>query len=52
MTKTLSIDKRLVSLEHIVLVEPFDPSTQTRIQTDRLYQSRILLIDRENILCE
>jgi hypothetical protein len=28
---TLNIGKHLVPLEHIVLVEPFDPSTQTRM---------------------
>jgi hypothetical protein len=38
---TLSIGKRLVPLEHVVLVEPFDPSTQTRMQTDKAYQTTV-----------
>jgi hypothetical protein len=29
---TLSIGKRLVSLEHIVLVEPFDPRDKEMVQ--------------------
>jgi hypothetical protein len=49
---TLTIGKRLVPLEHIVLVEPFDPSTQPRMQSDRPFQTRIVLLDRENILSE
>jgi hypothetical protein len=49
---TLTIGKRLVPLEHIVLVEPFDPSTQTRMQSDKPFQTRIVLLDRENILAE
>jgi hypothetical protein len=49
---TLTIGKRLVPLEHIVLVEPFDPSTQTRMQTDKAYQTRVYLLDRETILAE
>jgi hypothetical protein len=49
---TLNIGKRLVPLEHIVLVEPFDPSTQTRMQSDKPFQTRVVLLDRENILSE
>jgi hypothetical protein len=52
MTTTLTIGKRLVPLEHIVLVEPFDPATQTRMQTDRPYRTRVLLLDRESLLTE
>ncbi len=48
----LSIGKRLVPLEHIVLVEPFDPSTQTRMQSDKPFQTRVVLLDRENLLSE
>ena len=49
---TLNIGKHLVPLEHIVLVEPFDPSTQTRMRTDKAYQTRVYLLDRETILAE
>jgi hypothetical protein len=49
---TLNIGKHLVPLEHIVLVEPFDPSTQTRMRTDKAYPTRVYLLDRETILAE
>ena len=52
MTDTLTIGKRLVPLEHVALIEPFDPSSQTRIQSERPFQARIVLIDRESVLTE
>jgi hypothetical protein len=41
-----------VPLEHIALVEPFDPSTQTRMQSERPFQARIVMIDRDSVLTE
>ncbi len=52
MTDTIHIGKRFVPLEHIVLLEPFDPSTQSRIQSERPFQTRIVLIDRDSVLSE
>jgi hypothetical protein len=52
MTTTLTIGRRLVPLEHILLVEPFDPFTQTRMQSDRPFQTRVVLLDRESVLAQ
>lgn len=52
MNATVTIGRRLVPLEHIALVEPFDLAAQTRIKSERPFQARIVLIDRESILTE
>ena len=48
MLNTVTIGKRLYPLEQIALVEPFDPAAQSRMQTDRTFQARVVLIDRES----
>ncbi|MEA2879473.1 MAG: hypothetical protein QOF14_4669 [Hyphomicrobiales bacterium] len=50
MTLNVTIGKRIVPVEHIALIEPFDPSTQTRMQSERPFQTRIVMIDRDSIL--
>jgi hypothetical protein len=52
MNATVTIGRRLVPMEHIALVEPFDPASQTRMQSERPFQARIVLIDRESLLTE
>jgi hypothetical protein len=52
MSNTVTISRRLVPLEHIAFVEPFDPAAQTRIQTDRTFQARVVLVDRDSVLTE
>lgn len=51
MTETLTIGRRLVPLDHIALVEPFDPAT-SRIQTERPFKARVVMLDRESVLTE
>ena len=50
MTHTITIGSRLVPLEQIALVEPFEPSTQNPLRTDRAFKSRIVLLNRDSIL--
>ena len=52
MSDTIRVGRRFVPLEHIVLIEPFDPSTQTRLQTDKPYKARLVLLDRDSVLTE
>lgn len=52
MSDTIHVGRRFVPLEHIVLVEPFDPSTQTRLQTDKPYKTRLVVLDRDSVLTE
>ena len=50
--ETLQFGKRLLPVEHIALVEPFDPATQKNMKTERAFQARLVLIDRSSILIE
>jgi len=52
MTEAITVGRRLIPVEHIALVEPFDPAAQSRVQSDRRFQARIVLIDRESVLTE
>jgi hypothetical protein len=52
MTSTVTIGKRLIPLEHIALVEPFDPAAHPGMRTDRPFKARVVLIDRQSVLTE
>ena len=52
MTKTITIGRRLVPLDHIALVEPFDPSAHPGMKTDKAFKARVVLIDRQSVLTE
>lgn len=52
MTESIAIGRKLLPLEHIALVEPFDPASQAKLQSQRPFQTRIVLIDRESVLTE
>lgn len=52
MSTIVTIGRRLVPLEHVAFVEPFDPSSQARIQSEKPFQTRVVLIDRESVLTE
>jgi hypothetical protein len=52
MSTTVTVGKRLIPIEHIALIEPFDATAQSKLQTDRPFQARIVLIDRESVLTE
>jgi hypothetical protein len=49
---TITLGRRLVPLEQISLVEPFDPSANPRMQTDRPFKARVVLLNRDSILTE
>jgi hypothetical protein len=52
MSVTVTVGKRLIPLEHIALIEPFDAAAQAKLEIDRPFQARIVLIDRESVLTE
>ena len=52
MTTTLTIGRRLVPIEQIALIEPFEPSANPRMQTDRPFKTRVVLLNRDSILTE
>lgn len=52
MSDTVTLGKRLVPVEQIVLIEPFDPSAHPRMQTHRPFRARVVLRNRDSILTE
>lgn len=52
MTTHVHIGKRVVALEDITLIEPFDQTAHPGMRTDRAFKARIGLIDRQSVLTE
>lgn len=52
MNNVVTIGKRLIPIEHIAFVEPYDPSTNPKLQTSRDYRARIVMINRDSVLTE
>lgn len=52
MDNVITIGKRLIPIEHIAFVEPYDPSSNPKLQTSRDYKARIVMINRESVLTE
>ena len=52
MSKTIEIGRRVVPVEQIALVEPFDPETQRNMRSTRPFKSRIVLLNRDSVLSE
>jgi len=52
MTETIKIGKRLIPLEHITLLEPFNAEELTRIKTERQLKTRVVLLNRDSVLTE
>jgi hypothetical protein len=49
---TITIGRRLVPREQIVLVEPFDAAANPLLRSDRMFKTRIVLLNRDTILTE
>jgi len=52
MTNTVTIGKRIIPLEHLVLVEPFSPSENPDFKSPRDFKSRFVMVDRQSVLAE
>ncbi|MHB8267415.1 hypothetical protein [Bradyrhizobium sp.] len=52
MSNSVTVGRRLVPFEQIALIEPFEPSTQNPLRSDREFKSRIILLNRDSILAE
>lgn len=52
MSNIITVGKRLIPSEHIVLIEPFDPKANPNFQTSRDYKGRVVLLNRDSILIE
>jgi hypothetical protein len=52
MQNTVVIGRRLIPTEHIALVEPFDQAALERLESERPFQTRLVLLDRSSVLTE
>jgi hypothetical protein len=52
MSTVITIGNRLIPSEQIALVEPFDRAANPRLRTDRDFQGRIVLTNRDSVLTE
>lgn len=52
MSDTITIGRRILPVEQIVLVEPYEASSNQRVQSEKQFKSRVVLIDRESVLAE
>ena len=52
MQNTIHIGRRILPIEQIALIEPFDSETQKNMRSDRAFKARIVLLNRDNTLPE
>ncbi len=52
MQNVVTIGRKLVPLEHIALVEPFDPASNPEFKPEKPFKSRIVLLNRDTVLAE
>jgi hypothetical protein len=50
--KVVTIGKRLVPLDHVAFVEPFDLSSNPEFKPEKDYKGRVVLLDRDMVLTE
>jgi hypothetical protein len=49
---TIVVGKRHIPLEHVALVEPFDPALHPGLKSEKSFKARLVLIDRQSVLTE
>jgi hypothetical protein len=52
MSNVLTVGKRLIPRSHIAFVEMYAPAANTRVQTNRDFLGRVVMLNRDNILIE
>ena len=52
MQDVITIGRRLVPIEQIALVEPFDPASNPEFKPEKPFKGRVVLINRDTILTE
>ena len=48
--KVITIGKRLVPVEQVAFVEPFDPSSNPEFKPEKAFKGRVVLLNREKCL--
>jgi hypothetical protein len=52
MQNVVTIGRRLVPVEHIALVEPFDPASNPEFKPEKPFKARVVLLNRDTVLTE
>ena len=52
MPKTVTIGRKLIPLDCIMVVEPFDPAEHPDMSSERAFKARVVLCDRQSVLME
>ena len=52
MQNVVTIGKRLIPLEQIALVEPFDPASNPDFKSDKPFKARVVMLNRDTVLTE
>lgn len=52
MQGVITIGRRLIPSEHIAFVEIFDPASNPDFRTEKVYKSRVVLLNRDTVLAE
>ncbi len=50
--KVITIGKKLVSVEQVAFVEPFDPTANPEFKPEKDYKGRIVMLNRDIVLTE
>ena len=52
MENVITVGKRLLPVEQIALVEPFDPSSNPDFKPEKEFKARVVLLNRDTVLTE
>lgn len=52
MQNVVTIGKRLIPLEQIAFVEPFDPASNPDFKSDKPFKARVVMLNRDTVLTE
>lgn len=52
MKNVITLGKRLLPIEQIALVEPFDPSSNPDFKPEKDFKARVVLLNRDTVLTE
>jgi hypothetical protein len=52
MENVITVGKRLLPLEQIALVEPFDPKSNPEFKPEKEFKARVVLLNRDTVLTE
>jgi hypothetical protein len=52
MQNVVTLGRRLVPLEQIAIVEPFDPASNPQFRPEREFKARVILLNRDTLLAE